>query len=91
MEQVLKSKTINELKKVIKESDIKQPRGCNKEKLIRLLNKEKKNIIDEPKKRSETKKIFDSSGLKFDDNDFKLKEEKNINQELNLKRIFTPK
>ena len=87
----MKSKTINELRKVIKEFGIKQPKGCNKEKLIRLLNKEKKKFIDEPKNRSEIKKIFDSLGLRFDKNDFKPKEEKNINQELNLKRIFTPK
>ena len=80
----MENKTINELRKVLKQFNIKQPRDCKKFHLIRLLKKE---FIDNPKKRSEIKKIFD--GLRFDKNynDLKPREEKKIKTEVNLSVI----
>ena len=93
MKNTLKSKFINELRKALKLCNMKQPKGCKKDDLIRLLNKEKKKIIAEPKKRSEIKNVFDSFGLRFDKNTDKFvpKEEKKIKTILNLEKILTPK
>ena len=49
----MENKTVNELRKVLKQFNIKQPRDCKKVHLIRLLKKE---FIDNPKKRNEIKK-----------------------------------
>ncbi|GBO12588.1 hypothetical protein AVEN_9269-1 [Araneus ventricosus] len=85
MEVQLKSKTIGELRKVVKQLKIKQPRGCKKVELIRLIRKyiketgEYKHVLvdllnlDKNVYLSIYKRpeIFDSFSLKFDEDEIK--------------------
>ena len=65
MELAIRSKCINKLRKALKLFNMRQPKGCKKNDLIRLLtnylNNLQKQFIENPKRRAKIKKVLPAS------------------------------